>query len=240
MQVEVVRHHGGPDDADGDVERRGIGQARDEAVDEGDEGRLGQDHFHQEGDADGGHQAEDDRLQLADPEPGEGQQDQHVEGGDGDPREHRQPEQEVQGDGRADHLGHVAAGDGQFSEQVEGQVDRGRVGFPGSLGQVALAHDSQPGGQALQEDGHEVRHQQDPQEAIAVAAAAGDVGGPVARIHVTHGDQQGRAGDRQPLFPARPRGRHHDGARTLPQGKSLGGVGRGGCGRSGAMGGHGL
>ena len=57
VQIEVVGHHGGPDDTDGDVERGGVRKRGDEPVQEGDEGRLGEEHLHHEGDADGCHQA---------------------------------------------------------------------------------------------------------------------------------------------------------------------------------------
>ena len=210
VQVEVVGHDGGPEDADGDVERPGIRQGGDEALDERAPVRPGQDDLHQEGDADGRHQGEDHGLQLADAEAGQQEQEEHIEGRDEDAGEERQPEQQLQRDGGTDDLGQIAGGDGDLGQQVERQVhDRG-VGLPGGLGQVPPADDPQPGREALEEDGHQVGHQEHPEQLVFVAAAAGDVGGPVARIHVAHRHQEGGTGHRQPPAPARPPRGHMD------------------------------
>ncbi len=60
---------------------------------------------------------------------------------------------------------------------------------------------AQPGGDHLQEDGHQAGDADDPQQAVLVFRSAGQIGAPVARIHVADADQDGRTDKGAPLPP---------------------------------------
>ena len=69
----------------------------------------------------------------------------------------------------------------------------------------------------LEQDRHQVRDQDDRQQRVAELRAAGQVGRPVAGVHVADRDQKARAGERQHLAPGRRARRHRDGAMDLWQ-----------------------
>ena len=113
----------------------------------------------------------------------------------------REAEEEVEGDGGADDLGEVAGGDGELADEPEGDGDRARVVVAAGLGEVASAGDAEAGGEGLEQDRHEVADHDDAEEGVAVAGAAGEVGGPVAGVHVADGDEVARAGEGEELAP---------------------------------------
>ena len=139
------------------------------------------------------------------------------------PDEQRNVEQQVEPDGRAQHLGQVAGGDGDFAQHPQRQGDAPRIGFAAGLRQVAAGDDAQARAQGLQQDGHGVGHHQHPEQAVAEARAAFQVGGPVAGVHVADADQVGRPGEGEHAPPERHLGRADAGvdvgqrARVLPQ-----------------------
>ena len=110
-------------------------------------------------------------------------------------------EQQVERDGGADHLGEVARGDRDLAQHPQHERGRPRVAVAARLRQVAAAADAEAHRQRLQQDGHQVGDEDDAEERVAVARAAGEVGGPVARVHVADGHQVARAGKREELAP---------------------------------------
>ena len=72
-------------------------------------------------------------------------------------------------------------------------VDGPRVGVAAGLRQVAPAGDAEARRERLQQDRHQVRHHDHAEQRVAEARAAGEVGGPVARVHVADGHQVARA-----------------------------------------------
>ena len=80
-------------------------------------------------------------------------------------------------------------------------VDRPRVAVAAGLREIAAAGDAEPRGQRLQQDRHQVRHHDDAEQRVAVARAAGEVGRPVAGIHVADGDEVARTGEGEELAP---------------------------------------
>ena len=68
-------------------------------------------------------------------------------------------------------------------------------------------------GERLQQHRHQVGDEDDAEQRVAEPRAAGEVGGPVARVHVADGDEIARAGERQRLPPTR--ALHGDGAVRL-------------------------
>ena len=63
--------------------------------------------------------------------------------------------------------------------------------------QVASRHHSQLDGQGLQQNGHQVGQHDDGKQRVIVFRAAGQVGGPVARVHVADGHEVSRPGEGQ-------------------------------------------
>ena len=97
VQVQVVRHYGGADDADGDVDHPGLTKVR---------RNQRSSHFQKAGlglrenkeldevaDGDGGHQKHDHRLDGAHPEALQGQKQQYVQAGDDDRPQQRNMKQ---------------------------------------------------------------------------------------------------------------------------------------------------
>ena len=67
------------------------------------------------------------------------------------------------------------------------------VGLVAELRQIALGGHAQLEREALQQDGHQVGGHDDGEQRVAEARAAGDVGGPVAGVHVADRDQESGA-----------------------------------------------
>ena len=99
------------------------------------------------------------------------------------------------------HLGEVAGGDGDLAEDPQDDRDRPRVAVAAGLREVASAGDAEARGERLQQDRHQVRDHDDAEQRVAVARAAGEVGGPVAGVHVADGDEIAGAGEGEQLAP---------------------------------------
>ena len=102
-------------------------------------------------------------------------------------------EEQIERDGCAEDFGKVAGNNGDFTEEPEGEVDRPGVGFATRLGEVAAGDDSEAGAERLEQDRHEVGHDENPEQAVAEACTAIEIGSPVAGVHVTDADEVGRA-----------------------------------------------
>ena len=180
MQIEVVRHHGRAQHADGDVEA-GIVQSRHESGGDGAEYGLGEPQLDQEASRDDQHQRQDDGFHQPDAVARQPQNQECVERGEQDAGGQRDVEQKVQADGRAQHFGQIAGGDGDFAQNPQRVRDGARIRFAASLGQIASGDDAEPGGKRLEQDGHGVRQHQDPQKLVAETRAAFEIGRPVPR-----------------------------------------------------------
>jgi hypothetical protein len=178
--------------------------ARHEVRDDGRQIGMREQHLHREAPADRDDEREDERLEPADAEVREREQGQHVERGDGDAREERKAEQELESDRRPDDLGQVAGDDRELAQDPQWPHEHARIEVATGLREVAAGHDAEAGGQRLEQHRHEAAHDQHPDELVAEPGAAREVGGPVARIHVAHAHEIGRAGEREhALEPAR-------------------------------------
>ena len=89
-------------------------------------------------------------------------------------------------------------------------VDRPRVVVAARLRQVAPARDAEAHGERLQQDRHQVGHEDDAEQRVAVPRAAGQVRRPVARVHVADGDEISRARKGKQLPPETRIRRHGD------------------------------
>ncbi len=226
VQVEIVRHDGGPDDADGDNNHLRVAkrrQRRDQRQSHLGKIRLDlrqHENLNEVADRDGQHQAAarwprwSACRNAARPK-----EQQHVETRD----EHR-PQQrnveshEVQRHGAAQHLGQVARADGHFAKQPIGPACPARGPVAAALGEVLARHHAQPRGDDLHEDGHQARHADDPQQPVPELRPALQIGAPVAGIHVADADEDGRPGKGPPLPPETgPMLRHADGTMYILQ-----------------------
>ena len=128
---------------------------------------------------------------------------------------HRQAEQQVQRDGGAEHLGQIGGRDRQLRQHPQREDDRARIRVAARLRQVAAGGNAEPRRHRLQQDGHQVRDHDHAEQRVAVPRAAGDVGGPVARVHVADGHEVAGARERKHLAPEP--GGHRHGAVHLGQ-----------------------
>ena len=71
------------------------------------------------------------------------------------------------------------------------------------LCEVATRDDSELRGKPLKQDRHQIRYEDDGQQRVAELRSAGEVGCPVARIHVPDGHQITRTGEGEDLPPPR-------------------------------------
>ena len=85
------------------------------------------------------------------------------------------------------------------------KFDRPRIAGAAGLREIAVGGDAEPRGQRLQQDRHQVRQQDDRQQRVAELRTAGEVGRPVAGVHVADRDQI--AGAEKGQQPARTNGR---------------------------------
>jgi len=200
MQVEIMGHHGGAEHSDGDVEALAadVGNHAEEHLG-GD--RLGEDDLDAKAGGHDGDEGEDEGFDVADAETLEPEQQEGIGGGEEDADQKRDVKEEVEGDGGAEHFGQIAGGDGDLAEDPEGDGDGARVGFAAGLGEVAAGDDTEAGAEGLEKDGHEVRHDQDPDEGVAEARATFEVGGPIAGVHVADADEIGGSGEGEHAAP---------------------------------------
>ena len=130
----------------------------------------------------------------------------------------RQAEQQIERDRRADHFGQVAGGDRDLAQHPQHDRGRARVAVAAGLRQIAAAGDAEPRGERLQQDRHQVRQHDHAEQRVAVARAAGEVGRPVAGIHVADGDEVARTGEGEQLAPEA--GADRDGDRSVDFGQA--------------------
>ena len=169
VKVEVVRHHGGAEDAHRHVQRGAVeaqhlpaagpareqarmpaGIAGDEPRQDGGDRRLGEQHLDREADADGGDEHHDQRLHAAHAEPSERQQEEHVEAGEEHAPQERHAEQKLEPDRGAQHFGQVAGDDRHLAEQPQRHGHRLGVEVATGLRQILAGHDAEPRRQGLQ------------------------------------------------------------------------------------------
>ena len=86
------------------------------------------------------------------------------------------------------------------------------------LRQIALRGHAQLEREALQQNRHQVREHDDEEQRVAETRAAGDVGGPVAGVHVADGDEESRAQKAQQPPPVERRAGDADARMHLGQG----------------------
>ena len=205
MQVEIVGHDGGAEDADGDVEHGGVGDdpwGRNEQAAQGEHVvGMREEDLDAEHREDGADEDDDQGFDPAESPALEEEDEQDVEAGDEDAVEEGDMEQELEGDGRADDFGEIAGGDGDLGKDPESEADALAVDLVTELGEIAFGGNAEFEGEALQKDRHEVRQHDDEQKRVAETGAAGDIGGPVAGVHVADGDEEAGAEEAKETAP---------------------------------------
>ena len=88
------------------------------------------------------------------------------------------------------------------------------------LGEIAPGGYPQFDAQVLEQNGHEVGQQDDGEEGVTELRPARQVGGPVPRVHVTHGHQKARPGEDPHFFPEGQMAGHSDRAMDFRQAHS--------------------
>ncbi len=210
MQVQVVRHDGGAQNANAQVEHFAVTQD----LAGGQEARrhprhvgTRNDDLEQEAGTDRGDQHDDERLEHPEAAMLEEEDEHHVEGRDADAPGERDAEEQLERDRRTDHLSQVAGGDGDLAQHPQEERHGPRVMVAARLGEVAPGDDAQLAGEPLQQDRHQVGEQDDAEQGVAEARTARKRRGPVAGVHVTHRHQVPRPGKREQL--AKPAGSVH-------------------------------
>ena len=98
--------------------------------------------------------------------------------------------EEVDGDSAAEHFGKIARSDGNFAQEPVGNARPFGIPIAAALGEILAGDDTEAGGDDLEEDGHEGGESDDPEEVVFEGSAGGEIGSPVAGVHVTDADQQ--------------------------------------------------
>ena len=132
MQIEIVRHHGRAENADGDVEHFRIGhdlrRRQEPTQNSGDWWRRGHD-LNDEADRDHDQQSNHEGFEKAEALVHQKKQKERVERGDQCAGQQWNAEQELQGDRGADDLGEVAGDDRQFADRPQQEIDGTREGL---------------------------------------------------------------------------------------------------------------
>ena len=192
VQVEIVRHHRGAKDADGDEEFSGVGdngRGRDESFEYRRDVRLREEKFEAEACGDRSNQDNDQCLDVTESPLLEQEEQKNVERGDENAPNQGNVEKEIQRDGGADHLGQITSGNADFGGDPEGDGRFLPVVEPAALCEIEAGDDSQLQRESLEEHRHDAGKQDDREECVIILGASGQICGPVSGIHVAHRHQ---------------------------------------------------
>jgi len=134
----------------------------------------------------------------------------------------------------SDDLCEIAGGDGDLAEHPEHEAHGGAEVIAAGLREIASGDDAELEGEPLQQHGHEIGEQNDAQQGVTELRSACEVGRPVARIHVSDGDEVSRSGEGDELAPDG-RARDRYGSVDLGEGRRDASVSPAGVGMSGGL-----
>jgi hypothetical protein len=192
VEIEIVRHHGGAEDAYGDVKHLAVAKelgVRDEAACGFAPERLRPEDFVGEAGGNAGDERDNESFDEAEAASLQGEDDEYVQRGDEHTGEERESEEKLQRDGRAQDFSEVAGGDGDFANDPEKDGGAAGIMFAAGLGEIAPRGDAEFRGERLKKHRHQIAEKDDAEKRIAEFGAAGDVGGPIAGVHVADGDE---------------------------------------------------
>jgi hypothetical protein len=194
VHVNRVRHHGGAEHAGGQQHRSHAVEPRHEPAENGTAVRRTDHEAREEADRDDGEQAHDHAFEGPLPESAlQCEQPHRHRADDHAAEEQREVEQQLQGDRAAEHLGQVGGEGDQLRLRPERDAAAAPHPVPQQFGQGAARDDAELRGLVLHQCGHHVRHDEHPDQQVAVPCAAGEVGGDIAGIDVGDGGDEGRA-----------------------------------------------
>jgi hypothetical protein len=230
MQVKVVGHDGRAKNSNADVEHLLVFKDVDaghESEQHAGKAGFGEKQFEGEAGADGNDQRDDESFDIAEAFVLEIENSKDIQAGNHATPDERNAEEELEPDGRTDNFGEIARSDRDFAKNPK-EPNNGRgVVIAASLGEIAARDDAKLDAEMLEQNRHQIRHHDDEEEGVAELGAAGKVGGPVAGVHITDGDEESGAGVSPHFFPEREMTRNGDGAMDL--GKTDGGRGSSPC-----------
>ena len=131
----------------------------------------------------------------------QGEQQEDIETGDDDGPEQGNVKHEVERDGAAEHFREIAGADGHFAKKPHWPARPARIPIAAALGQVFAGDDPEPRGDDLHENGHQAGEADHPQQPVFELRAGGQVCAPIAGVHVTDADENGRADECPPFLP---------------------------------------
>ena len=181
VQVDDVGHDGRADHGDGDVDRARLDARHEHAVQDAGGVGIRDEDLDDERGADHGDERHDRDLEAHVAVALHREQREGDDRGQERRREQAEPEQDLHADGGAEELGQVGRHGGCLGRQPEPDPHPpGRVGAD-RLRQRQARRDAELGRERLDEDRHQVRGDEHPQEHVAEVGAGLDVGGEVAR-----------------------------------------------------------
>jgi hypothetical protein len=167
------------------------------------------------------HPDEPDHHRLQPPEPAvlQQQHEEHVEHGDRDPAGSGSPNSRLSAMAVPITSARSVAAMRQLAHHPEREPHGARVVVAARLREVAPGDDAELGGEPLEQDRHQVRHEDHAQQRVAEARPAGQIGRPVARVHVADRHQVPGPGERQQLAPPRAPPHRNRAVRLLERGR---------------------
>ena len=90
-----------------------------------------------------------------------------------------------------------------------------------SSAKIHRGMDTEPGREGLEHDGHQIGQQDDREQRVAELRTAGDVGRPIAGIHIADGDQIARTDKGQKAAERRHSATYGNRAENLGKGRSV-------------------
>jgi len=152
VEVEIVRHDRGAEDADGDVEHFAI--TEDLGVGKKNVGGLKPERTREkdlvgEAGGDGEDERDDEGFQHAKAAALEQEDDKNVEGGENNAEKERNVKQELERNGGTEDLGEIAGCDGNLADEPEENRGATRISLAARLGKVAAGNNAEFGGQGL-------------------------------------------------------------------------------------------
>ena len=194
VQVDDMRHHCGAEDPD--REQNGLVALelrQDRMLRDLTQGRMHDPDLAEVTDPDHRDEGGDHRLERAEAVPLEPEDQERDHAGDHRGWEERNAEQQLDPDRRAEELGQVGRHRDQLRLYPEADRGAAREALPADLRQVPSGCDPELRRQRLDQHRHQVRRDDHPEERESELGSAGDVRGEVARIHVGHAGDEGRA-----------------------------------------------
>src|SRR4030095_2042572 len=192
-------------------------RARDESEGNSDDAWFRENQLDRETRTDGKDERYDERLNVTEPFILKVKHSEHVEGSDDTSPNQRNAKEKLQADRRTDHFGQIACCDCDFAKNPQSPHRRSRVMVAAGLREITSGSNTEFDAEMLEQDRHEIRNHDDHQQSVTNPGAPGEIGGPIAWVHVADRDQKAGTGKCEQLSPKRSGHRNHDAAMDFTQ-----------------------